>query len=373
MARYDRPEKRIRRIMNSTAIPREVTRWGIVAILGLGAPLAYLAAAAHPQSAPQPDPLAAPIALAPAPRSTEPLPAASPTSTEAPAPTPAPKPDPSPAAVQAAAPQSPMGPEPTPQSRTAQDEPSAAELAAFEVASIKPIDPKVPHMVGVRIYPGGRVIISSFPLKTLITTAFGLSHSQISGGDEWTAKDLYNVEAKPPEAMGSSIKDLRYTVFGIEDEHLREMLQALLIDRFQLKFHRETKTGDVYLLERSGKTLRLRPTETHSTGADPSADHSSFGSIGYVGGKWGIFAASMPQLAKFASDFILHVPVVLDRTVLSGSFDYTQRQPDLEPKYSGDQSDSFLSYITELGLKLERAKGPVEMFVIDHAAKPSPN
>ena len=80
----------------------------------------------------------------------------------------------------------------------------------------------------------------------------------------------------------------------------------------------------------------------------------------------------MPQLAKFASNFILRVPV-LDRTELTGSFDYTQRQPDLEPKYGGDQSDSFLSYVTELGLKLERAKGPVEIFVIDHAAKPSPN
>jgi uncharacterized protein (TIGR03435 family) len=68
----------------------------------------------------------------------------------------------------------------------------------------------------------------------------------------------------------------------------------------------------------------------------------------------------------------LHVPV-LDRTGLSGSFDYTQRQPDLEPKYSGDQSDSFLNYLAEAGLKVERAKGPVETFVIDYAAKPSPN
>ena len=79
----------------------------------------------------------------------------------------------------------------------------------------------------------------------------------------------------------------------------------------------------------------------------------------------------MPQLAKFAADNILHAPV-LDRTELSGSFDYKQPQPDAEPNYS-DNSDSFLRFIPELGLKLERGKGPVEIFVIDHAAKPSPN
>jgi uncharacterized protein (TIGR03435 family) len=41
--------------------------------------------------------------------------------------------------------------------------------------------------------------------------------------------------------------------------------------------------------------------------------------------------------------------------------------------YSGDQTASFQSYLAEVGLKLERSKSPIEMFVIDHAAKPSPN
>jgi uncharacterized protein (TIGR03435 family) len=252
----------------------------------------------------------------------------------------------------------------------AQDKP-APKLPEFEVASVKPVVPNVPHMVGVRVYPGGRVVISTLSLKALIATAFRLPYWQISGGDAWTEKDEYDVEAKPAERLRSSIKDLRYTVSGIEDEHLREMLQALLIDRFQLKFHRETKAGDVYMLVRNGKALGLRPTEPPSAGADPSADRSSFGSIGYVEGRWGISATAMPQVAKFASDHVLRAPV-LDRTGLSGSFDYKQRQPDLEPNYS-DNTDSFLRFIKELGLKLERSKRSVEIFVIDHAAKPSPN
>jgi uncharacterized protein (TIGR03435 family) len=293
MASYDRPEKRIRRILDWTPVPRAATRWGIAAVVGLGASLAYLVAAAQPGS-------------------------------------------------------------------------------GFEVATIKPVEPNIPHMVGMKVFPGGRVVASTLNLKMLISAAFRLSYWQISGGEEWIEKEEYNIEAKPSEAMQARIKDLRYTLFGIESEPLREMLQALLIERFQLKFHRETKTGDVYLSERSDKTLRVRPTEIPAEDADHPSGQGAFGSIGYVGGKWGIFATSMPQLAKFAADHVLHVPV-LDRTDLQGAFDYRQAQPDLEPNYSGDQSDSFRHALAEMGFKLVRAKGPVETLVIDSAAKPRPD
>ena len=198
-----------------------------------------------------------------------------------------------------------------------------------------------------------------------------MSYWQISGGDAWIEKEQYDVEAKPTEKVRSNIKDLRHTLFGIEDQSLRAMMQAVLIDRFQLKFHQETKTGDVYLLERNGKAVALRAAEIPSADADPSADRKSFGSIGYVGGRWSLFATTMPQLAKFASDYVLHAPV-LDRTGLTGAFDYKQRAADPEPNYS-DNSDSFLRWMPEIGLKLERSKGPVEIFIIDQAAKPSAN
>jgi uncharacterized protein (TIGR03435 family) len=338
MARYDRPAKRIRRILNSTAVPRGVTRWGVTAILALGAPLAYLAAAAVPQSAPR-------VPLAPA----APVPVLAETAA---------------AAVQAPV----EAPPPKPVSSVAPVQSAWAELPRFEVASIKPSDPNAQHVVGLTIHPGGRVVIPYVSLKSLIITAFRLSWFQVSGGEGWVEKDNYDIEAKPSDDSLSSIETLRYTWFGIEDEHLRQMLQALLIDRFQLKFHRETKTGDIYLLEQSGKPLALHATDTPRGGADPAG----CGNIGYVGAKWSIYASSMPQLAKYAADYIAHIPV-LDRTELSGPFDYKQRLPDLEPNYGPDQTDTFLHFLSELGLKLERSKGPVESFVIDHAAKPSPN
>jgi uncharacterized protein (TIGR03435 family) len=241
----------------------------------------------------------------------------------------------------------------------AQDKP----LPEFEVATIKPRDPNVAQMVGVKIYPGGRVEILGMHLKGLVAIAFRLPSWQIAGADGWMVKDEYNVAAKPSESV--HIRDLRYTVFAIEDETLRKMLQALLIDRFQLKFHREMKAGDVFRLVQSGKTMKLRPAE------NPAADSKTFGSIGYVGGKWGIFATTMPQLAKFASENVLRAPVA-DGTDLSGSFDYRQPVPDEEPNYT-DNSDSFLRFLSEVGLKLERSKGQFGIVVIDQATKPSAN
>lgn len=61
MARYGRPDKRIHRILDGTGLSRGVTRWSLAVILAIGSPVAYVVAAAHPQSSPRP---AAPSAAA---------------------------------------------------------------------------------------------------------------------------------------------------------------------------------------------------------------------------------------------------------------------------------------------------------------------
>jgi hypothetical protein len=61
MARYGCPEKRIRRILDGTCLSRGVTLRTAAVILLLGAPLVYVAAAAHPQRLPQRAAAAAPI------------------------------------------------------------------------------------------------------------------------------------------------------------------------------------------------------------------------------------------------------------------------------------------------------------------------
>ncbi len=201
-------------------------------------------------------------------------------------------------------------------------------------------------------------------LHTLIRIAFHLTTQRITGGAAWTDQIKYDVEARAPKE--EAIKDLRYSLFEISDERLRQMLQALLIRRFQLEFHTATESADVYILQSGGR----KPGFHETSAANLSTGHVRV----FRNGKrqLSLDAVTMPQLAKFLSG-ALGAPV-LDQTGLTGRFDYTPENtgPD-SPDPSVDMAAAALHFVQELHLKLQRTKGPVEHFVIDRAEKPSPN
>lgn len=240
----------------------------------------------------------------------------------------------------------------------------------FEVATIKPHDPRAGAPIGIQVYPGGRVEIIGVPLKQLVGTAVHVSWFQISGSDASTEKILYDIEAVPPENLRASFTNLKHTWFGIEDERLRQMLTALLIDRFQLKFHREAKTRTVYLLQRGNRPFRLVASTRESKNENGEVIDPGFGSIG-LAGNWALSDTSMAQLAKFAGEYILHAPV-LDETHIDGYFDY--RSPiAVDMSQPNVNESSFISFISEIGLRLKKSEGPVETIVIDHVESPSAN
>jgi uncharacterized protein (TIGR03435 family) len=78
-------------------------------------------------------------------------------------------------------------------------------LPVFEVATIKPIALSGIHMVGVNLYPNGKVSSDAFSLKGLICVAFNMSYWQIEGAG-LSEKDSYDVFAKPPDP--SDVGDL---------------------------------------------------------------------------------------------------------------------------------------------------------------------
>lgn len=254
--------------------------------------------------------------------------------------------------------------------------PPAAAPPAFEVATIKPIDPTpgAMHMIGVKVFPGGRVTITTFSLKQLICTAFGIDYWQLSGGDAWMEKERYDLEAKPAQTDSPITYNVRHSNFGIADQRLRQMLQALLIERFQLKFHRDTATGQVYLLEKSGRPIPMNPSK--EAFAKMYGEGYS-GEVGIAGNRWGIYNASMPEVANYFSNSFLHKPV-LDRTGLEGAFDFRWIIPDTDSNVRGDEfmnmvQTSYPLFIEAMGLKLTKSTGPIETFVIDHAEPPTPN
>lgn len=194
----------------------------------------------------------------------------------------------------------------------------AQQRAEFEVASIKPSPPSGGH-IGWFVYPGGRVSISHLTLRMLIECAFDVQPFQVSGGPAWTG-DLqyrYEIAALPPSTSKSSKANPSTPKAPLNPEQ-REMLQSLLIGRFQLQFHRETRQGPVYLLTLGKGTPKL--TEV---------DHKERGEFEWVGSVAGAAIngdglagknISMPVLAQRLS-WYLQKPVI-DQTGLTGFFDF---------------------------------------------------
>jgi uncharacterized protein (TIGR03435 family) len=235
----------------------------------------------------------------------------------------------------------------------------------FEAASIKPSQPGETGG-GIRPAPGGeRYVASNVTLKQMITVAYRIKPEQVAGGPAWMDADRYDMNAKAERP--SSL------------EELHVMLQDLLADRFKLRFHRESKELPMYALTVDKDSPKLKPHEAQSAG-DPWIDQVQ---DDFPQTTWHATFAPMDFFAWRLS-LILDRPVV-DLTKLKGGYDFdlkfTQElPPNIQPGalFNGGPIDASGSTIFEairqqLGLKLERQKGPVDILVIDHAEKPVEN
>jgi uncharacterized protein (TIGR03435 family) len=233
----------------------------------------------------------------------------------------------------------------------------------FEVVSIKPAG-----WVGAGFqvsYDPGRLTVRNASLKSLIELAYRVKDYQISGGPKWLDSARYDIEAKLPagSAAGSH----------------RPMLQTLLSERFQLKLHTETKPLGIYALRVARNGPRLQAARGEH--GDTSVGQRRIAAKGI----------SMVEVAEALSN-VLDRPVE-DKTGIAGRFDIQlqwspdEREPGtLKPGTTAPSEDSarpsasdaagpgiFAALEGQLGLKLEAAKAPVEIQVIDHAEKPSGN
>jgi uncharacterized protein (TIGR03435 family) len=229
----------------------------------------------------------------------------------------------------------------------------------FEVASIKPASSAELDAIkrsgrsglfpeqGISI-SGNRVAVLGLTPSTLIRAAFSLRATQLSNTPDWTANESYDISAEAESTLTFP--------------QARQMLQTLLTDRFQLKFHREVKQGAAYALI-AGKT---GPKLSESLASEYST-HVTSGS-NQVHMK--ISHATIGQICARVSTF-LDRPIV-DQTNLKGVFDLTL---DFAPE--GAESSEFPSIFTalqeQLGLKLESAKAPIEVLVVDKIERPSAN
>jgi uncharacterized protein (TIGR03435 family) len=215
----------------------------------------------------------------------------------------------------------------------------------FEVAAIKRSDPS--H-VGVQTYfaPGGKFAALTAPLKSLVCFAYQLRDHQVAGGPAWFDTEPFDVTAKGDEHAS-------YAQLGM-------MVQTLLADRFQLKFHHEMKEQPIYALVLGKNGPKFREVNEAGRGVG-------------IGGR-GRLNGNGADMATFASALSGKLGrSVVDRTGLKGFYDFLLTWTPDEAQADAPGPSLFTALQEQLGLKLESMKGPVEILVVDRAERPSEN
>jgi uncharacterized protein (TIGR03435 family) len=200
----------------------------------------------------------------------------------------------------------------------------------------------------------------------LITSSFPIQNSQILGGPTWLGSARFDIAAKG--AANSTTADIS------------SMVQRLLVDRFKLAFHMETKELPIYALTVAKNGPKLKnPLD----GRCAPAIKASQPCTNFLEFKNGLIAenASLPMIAR-ALGRILGDRAVVDRTGLTGHYDIAVIWKNAAARHSEEENDPLLSenpdspFVAlqeQAGLKLESSRGSVDVMVIDHVEKPSEN
>jgi uncharacterized protein (TIGR03435 family) len=243
---------------------------------------------------------------------------------------------------------------------------SSANPAAFtyDVVSIKPYKQSDAGMsMWWRTTPDG-FSCQGFDLANLIRNAYNIvMDDQLTGLPPWANSDRYSVDAKIDEDAAAAIKKLPRDQRGkVQDS----MLQAVLADRFQLKLHTESRELPIYNLVIAKAGLKTEPTP------DGKGSGYSMGP-GQLKGN----GIELDSLAYSLSNEVGRL--IVNKTGLNGKYTIDLKwQPDSmaagsSPAGNDALPDLFTALEEQLGLKLEPAKGPVDVYVIDHVEKPSEN
>jgi uncharacterized protein (TIGR03435 family) len=226
---------------------------------------------------------------------------------------------------------------------------------SFDAVTIKPDDTSNGHL---KVSPDS-FSMGSMPAWVLIRSAYGvLLEDQVVGLPGWAKSEPIAVEAKIDPETAAALAKLPVM------ERLKQMqlmLQAMLADRFALKAHRETRDLPIYELTVAKGGSKMKKTAADGFG----------GNAKYASGKVTAREISVEALAANLS-FTVGRKIV-NKTGLEGGYDFTLDYAPDGADASDPRPSIFTALEEQLGLKLEPARGPVDVIVVDHIERPSAN
>jgi uncharacterized protein (TIGR03435 family) len=257
-------------------------------------------------------------------------------------------------------------------------------LAAFAIASIAQTAPEFeaasvkPHTFSTgggrnganmtRISAGPtRLTMNAVSAGDLIQYAYGIPTAErIAGRPEWLYQTSYDVVATTAAPVSA------------RDQKL--MLRKVLADRFQLVCRLESRDAPIYAL-RAGSKPKLSPAP-----GDATAEVVRFLPRPVLhddGSSEVVYSASHATVADLASWLSSELSrPVRDETAIEGLYDFKLSvpgppvtRPGERPQFapSAGDSDFIAALQSQLGLRIQSGRGPVETLVIDRIEKPSAN
>ncbi|MGA8939484.1 MAG: TIGR03435 family protein [Acidobacteriaceae bacterium] len=246
-------------------------------------------------------------------------------------------------------------------------QPMAADAdPSFAVATIKP---STPNEVVSSIPPVGyRTVLPMITVLKLVSFAYDVHNEQVVDAPQWIGSEKFDF-------VGVSDTPGRPDV-----KQLKTMLQKVLVDRFQLKFHWEKREMSAYALVLGKKGARLSRSKGDPRGM-PTFFIKANGSASQTLTAKNV---GVTELAHMLQSNVLDRPVV-DQTGLQGTYDFVLTWAPDDSQFIQDgaraagasgESDVpgiFTAMQEQLGLKLSAEKTIVPVMVVDRVEQPSPN
>ena len=248
---------------------------------------------------------------------------------------------------------------------------------SFDVATIRPS--KTDSLRTVR--SASELQMHDVTVRYLIEQAYNIpwtngSKDRIRGGPGWIDSDQFDVDAKvaleAPQQMP-------------EEQRRRQMnlrLQTLLADRLKLKVHFETRQEPVFaiVIARNGPKLTSVSSAERQQGPGIYVKYNGQGAQMIAKG------ATLGDLAKWLTGYSeMGGQTVVDQTGLTPRYDFVLNWTRERALTSGEQNGEletpaatgvpslFTAMQEQLGLKLVKIRGTVEIIVVDSIERPTEN
>jgi uncharacterized protein (TIGR03435 family) len=213
-------------------------------------------------------------------------------------------------------------------------------------------------------------------LGGMIANAYGVSRlvkGQIEGGPNRMESRAFDINAKVDAETAARWSSM--TQAEVDGER-RSMTRSLLAERFHLKLHHEMREMPALVLRVAQSGPKLQPPHPeHDLQAGIPPSRINFFGHGHIEGH----SALMSNLAKsLASEPEIAGRAVVDKTGLTGGYDFTLRWTSDDPRSAPSDSDAqwpslFTALEEQLGLKLTPEKQPVDIIVVDSVEMPGEN